>query len=665
MMRDGQAMPRGPETRLCGRDGEMSLVREFLHRPDQDGSPVSRRLPALVFSGARGSGKTALLGELARLMEQNVPFARLDCERIGPGSAQQSLAAVAFQLSRPCKDYGVLEFPRFITGELALRPNLDVTNWQQARAEIDAALAQYSDISDPPELLHELAGEVLTSVPGLSSIPGMNTLGQRSLSLVVSVINAVRRRRGLPRDGRQWYGHQDKGLSGDALNVLVDLNREARQQDAQDSRDGVGELLWAAFLADLREGFRAGRQRDRRTLNCALLLDNVEAAPGIEILTGLLKARRQRAAFADAEADPLTVVATTRTGLSGRLADIGEHPVPTESVTVSSVAGKPSPEGKRAPAARLVRLDDLTAEHVGNMVAALGPHLSSSRRIATVVHGFTLGHPRATRLLLDTIAEHDLGTAELSRLLAMPVPRESEAGPAALADLLLEDLLQGTPADVVEDVVTSAAARDLDQAYRLATYSSLLPGAHHRHAVVFDPALWSRPEPDGTRTMPVVLRRLLLRRLVGRREHHADWASVHGWLRRRCEQHDDETGELHHALALGEVEFVSRRLAKLLGEQDIADWLELLRSLRMVPNALAPTDSPIDRVRELSRWAAPADQPIAALARLVAALWTDADPLSRGDGRALHTEIAADLDEIAPYAGDGLGPMRAEADKFR
>ncbi len=55
---------------------------------------------------------------------------------------------------------------------------------------------------------------------------------------------------------------------------------------------------------------------------------------------------------------------------------------------------------------------------------------------------------------------------------------------------------------------------------------------------------------------------------------------------------------------------------------------------------------------------------LAAVARLVVAVWTAADPLLV-PGRELRGEIAADLDQIAPRSGEGLEAFRAEADRYR
>ncbi|WP_243793905.1 ATP-binding protein [Saccharopolyspora gloriosae] len=650
----------GRESVLYGRSRELLLVREFLLRPERGGVPVSRPVPVLAFTGTRGSGKTALLDELAAGLEQNVPFARLNCAQLGGSSPQKALAALAFQLSRPCKGYGTLEFPRLITGQLALGANLDVTRWKNARQQVENELTAYPKISDPPQFLATLASEVLSAVPALGNVPGVVTLGRHLPGLVVGGLNALSRGRRERGDGRKWFGHQDKGLGRDPIDVLVELNHKARSDDGVQE---VGEVLWAAFLADLRDGFRRGRHADRRTLNCAVLFDDVDA--GLELLSGLDVAHRQRGPLAVDDPDPLTVVATSsKSTLIRRLSATGEEAVSIEAAGYKDYAQRVS--GRHRIGTYVVRLDDLSAETVGTLVAALGPRLSDTRRITALVHGFAHGHPRATRMLLDAMAELRLDPTGLDAVLDAPMPDESGDGAGRVADRMLATFLADVPSDVVEDLVTCAAARNIDQALRLARYRPLLLGTGDRNSVVFDGTLWSGVDGAGARTMIPVLRRLLLRRLADRAEHErADWASVHGWLRRWCEQDQDQAGELHHALALGEVEFVTRKLADLLDQVSAGAWLDLLRSVCAAPSSGGNVLPPVERVRELTRWALPRDLPVAPLARLVVALWTVADPFNGTRYRELDSEIAADFDDIAPYAGDGLAVLRAEADKYR
>ena len=96
-----------------------------------------------------------------------------------------------------------------------------------------------------------------------------------------------------------------------------------------------------------------------------------------------------------------------------------------------------------------------------------------------------------------------------------------------------------------------------------------------------------------------------------------------------------------------------------------ATWLALLRSVCAAPSRDTGGRAPVERVRDLTRWVMPRDLPVAPLARLVAAKWVAADPLGGARKHELNSEIAVDLDDVAPYARDGLPELRAEADKYR
>lgn len=650
---------------LYGRDRAIELVREFLARPEHSGVPRSRRVPVLVFTGARGSGKTALLAELAHRLEQKVPFARVDCETTDADTAGEMLSALAFELNRQCGRYGRLAFPRLITGQLAIATaNVDLSARARAREQIRHALEEYRKIDRLRDFLADTAPKVLSAVPGAGGLPGVSTAGRYLPDLVLRGLVSWRRgRRVVLGEGQDWYGHQDRGLHWDSLDVLVDLNRWAAHPDIATNRQAVGDLLWAAFLADLRADFRTGRRADEWSLNCAVLIDNIDTAAGLRLLDGLITARRDHAAFAADDSDPLTWVATSRGALPARVVAAGEVVPTAEQASYADYL-----ERGTGPIDRgwyPVMLRDLTRDEVGNMVSALGLHASGDRQVTAGVHGFTGGHPGSTRLLLDAIAERPELALDLPALLASAEP--GVLGPASrtVEDRMRDELLDGVPGGVLADLVACAAARDADQASRLAAHSGLLTGPPGVRAAIFAPELWTPPAGETkVSVLRPVLRRLLLRQLAARStEDPAGWVPVHEWFRRdRCEA-GDEAGELHHALALGMVEPVARRLCDLLGVTDVATWLALLGSVTQAPNRLPHDRAATVWFGELTDWADPRDLPLAPLGRLVAALWIAADPLGGAGRRDLHLEITAAYNDIAPYSRDGRAVLRGEAER--
>ncbi|MGH3977236.1 MAG: hypothetical protein ACRDS9_28570, partial [Pseudonocardiaceae bacterium] len=146
------------------------LVRELMAREEVGGRLRNQRFPVLVVEGFQGAGKTALVAELARSLDQNVPYARLDFEAEKHASVPQVLSALAFELSRKCPRYGALRFPRFIVGQLVMGLELDLTIHAQARGQVMAVLARQRGIDTIRDVLVETAGTALNAT-GSSGLP--------------------------------------------------------------------------------------------------------------------------------------------------------------------------------------------------------------------------------------------------------------------------------------------------------------------------------------------------------------------------------------------------------------------------------------------------------------------------------------------------------------
>jgi hypothetical protein len=167
-------------------------------------------------------------------------------------------------------------------------------------------------------------------------------------------------------------------------------NRKASAANDTNGQREATELLWAAFLADLRHGFRHGRRAGERSFNCIILLDNVDTPEGVTFLEELVAARRKQTAYQRQDADPLTVVATSRGTLVERVIEFGD----------STGDGDWLDEWWHT-----AMLDDLSGDEVSNMVAAVELRRGSRRRVTAMIYQFTQGHPSSTQLLLDVVAE--------------------------------------------------------------------------------------------------------------------------------------------------------------------------------------------------------------------------------------------------------------------
>ncbi len=626
-----------------------------------------------MFTGPHGSGKTALLDKLEEWLQPLAPYARIDCAADDLSFSPRVLSALVFELNRTAGRYGRLAFPRFITGQLVLRQDLVTDDRARACDQVRQVLAEYRNIAALRDFLVEI-GEDTWTVLHHGQPPPVSRTGVRYLAkLVLNGLIASRLgRRVLLGKGLDWYGHQGRGLHRDPLDVLVNLNVQGHDLATGDNAREVSALLWAAFLADLRDDFQAGRHAADWPLNCVILVDNADVTGDSSFLDELITARRRHAAHSPADPDPLTVLAASRGALSARVTP------PGETIPLADQAGyqqylRWSQEHRLPQWWYPVRLRPLTEDEVGNMVAAIGFHGTDQQFLVPALYRFTGGHLGSVRLVVDAIAVAPPGPVSLPDLLA----RRPGADRTALEEELLGQFLPGLGKDTVEDLVTCAAAWDIDRASRLARHGGLLVGPQSGASALFAPELWVTPEGGGPAVLLPVLRRLLLRRLAARRAGRADWPTVHAWFRDDCAKENDEAGELYYALALGEVVPVARRLASQLPGGDAVSWLRRLHSVSAAPNKLSRRQSrsglgqpaaAADRIRELTAGTDPRDVPLAPLARLVAALWIAADPLFASHHKELgdlYNEIQDDFDLIAPFSGNGLAVLRNEAARYR
>jgi hypothetical protein len=378
---------------LYGRADAVALVRELMARPEYGAAPSGTRCPIVVFEGPAGSGKTALLGGLAGLLDRRVPYAHVDAEAVDMVADRPAvtrlLAAAAFQLARRNRRYGALPFPRLIVGQLVVRLALDPVNRDaamrlpvtdanrdRAAAEVTRALATHRGVDGFTRALQEVAGDVLRQIPGGGRLP--TGLVTRGLGFVAGRLTswAPSRRFVLGRY-QNWYGHQDdparrrQATPDESIQELVTLYHWARHLEDPDSEQRINGLLFQAFFADLREAFQTRQGAGKWPLNCVILLDNADGPLGTAFLKELVEARRARVGGPGAT-DPLTVVAASRGELLGSVLE-------TDHLTVRSVAPvllEGHPWWVRWP------LRNLTFDEVGAMVAALRLPDGNNRRLA-------------------------------------------------------------------------------------------------------------------------------------------------------------------------------------------------------------------------------------------------------------------------------------------
>lgn len=619
-----------------------------MERELRRGATRSLSHPVLVFEGARGCGKTALTAALAHRLDQRVPYARVGFEQHRAATVPEVLSAIAFQLGNTCDRYGSLRFPLLTIGRLVMRADLPDSR-PEARDAIRKLLAARVDLDAMRAILWDAAGALAPVLapddPVTAVVRAIARIG------IEAMLRMIRRAKSLSPD---WYGHRDRGARRDPFDVLVDLNGWAKEAQTRQ----INELLWEAFVADLRDNFQNSSHAFEMTLNCVVLLDDADTPLGQEFVNGLVDARKDRLVRGNEPADPLTVVATSRGEL---LASVP----PRELVEFTGAESEHelTYDGHDEPNwwCRYT-LPELSERETGVLVSTLVPatdgnaQLIDNHQLTPMVYGLAGGHPASTALLVRAMHERPLEHGDtLAVLLDHPEPgRDPDRQP--LGDSLRQQLLGEFTEDTYEDLVTCAAARTKQHASLLAASGELLVGGINSYREIA-PVLWPASGGAG----PVVLRRMLLRQLAARGDDDtANWTTVVDWFRARCHDDGDEEGTLHYAMAAGDIVTACDGLRQRLATDDSGDWVRLLRSVTSVPRR--PTDSgvsPMDQLR------AAIDKRSQRLTRLVVARWIVFDPFVSNRRRALHRQIAADYDFVAGLAQGDPEPLLNEADYHR
>lgn len=622
---------------LQGRDRAVALVREFATRPERRGLPSTRRAPIVIFTGPKGCGKTALLDALADGLRGRTPFARVDCAAMKSTTAWEVLSLLAFDLNRHAAGYRSIPFPRFITAQVAIAAQIDGPG-QAARTRIREALENARRVDQLRTFLVNLAQDVTGVVPGVGSVPGVATATRYAPNLVLDGLVSWRRgRRVVLGEGLDWYG-----TGNQAYDELVRLNLLTREDASEAERKEATELLWAAFLADLRAAFAKARTW---SLNAVLLLDDVDTLPGRLLYRALADARR-------GEDDPLTVVATSAGG-------VARHVAPDEEIPFAEQAGFDDylerRQGEYERDSYPVALRDLTLDEVKDMVSDVaGPRLRTSRRaVAAQVYRFTRGHPAATAVVVKAIGDNTSGVTSVRSLLGSRWRGPVDKDPVTVEQRLLRALLGEPSAVVLATLTACAAARDVEQADELAR--SELVSAPHGQVGLVPPELRVHDPDTGRVVMLPALRNLLVRRLAGDRTR---WTAVHTWLRDNGRAAD----RTYHALALREVGEVVERLVALL--PDTRAWFAELDAATAAPDDLDTDEADPAQVPAAADQSGPADEPGRTIARVVVALWAANDPLSTADRADLYRSAAWDLKTLAQRPGLSRNDFRKAAEQW-
>ncbi|THV37018.1 hypothetical protein [Glycomyces buryatensis] len=591
--------------------------------------PESERPPVLNFTGPPGFGKTTLLRQLDKWYEadEEPPHALVDSSDYPKlEDLPKMLEEIKFQLGRRSPGYGRIPFRRLELALAVTEQPVDFTDQGHAYRRLKRLTRKASRSRRVPEVGGGVLGDVFQS---LVQMP-LALLRTPVEMIVTAAISFLMSRPLARRRFQKWFGHRDQGRTIHPEDALAHLNRTAQTPRLFRERD---ELLVDAFLADLRDAYGRGRLSRPGWLSCVVLLDNADSRVGTQFLRHFRHLRSQLQHTA-ARAEPLLVVTASREPIGGASMEV--HPVPA-----------------------------FTENDVEWLASDL-PEVDEQEWLPKLIHQ-TTGYPAAAAALVRTACAKPESATGIDALLA----QASTDGPdhRSLEDRLYQDLVNHLlvesgplpfPDAALDAFITFSAARNQTEADHLAKA--------RKGSVLADPALilqsdlWS--EESGT-AAHALLRWLLSRRLARRGDGEWSWKEVHATLRVWCRTRGDLAGELHHALAGGDLAAVSKVLADRLSGQDLEGrWLDLLREVTKAPRQGGDgTGEPYSRQVALAKSIMdPARPQLAHIAHLVAGLWLAASPTTGSERRSLHRQISLDYRQVAPYA-DRPADLIEEADR--
>ncbi|QKG25401.1 hypothetical protein [Actinomadura verrucosospora] len=641
--------------RLYGRENGLRLAGELLRlRP---GAPAGEP-PALIFTGSGGAGKTALLDAVEERLEERAPHARLDGIALQGSSVPDILAALSLELNRRSGRLDGLRFPRLLVGRMVMDEPLIraavgvAADPGKARPEVRRILDGYRDPGALENFLSRLAGAVVPSVAAGAAGAMVDAASADVISRVLSDLmsNGLRfptfvRRRSELEKGESWYGAGTEGLD-----ELVKLN--VRYHDYAKYQGWVDQLLLEAFLADIEDEFTNGPAADGG-YKCAILVDDAEGA------AAFIRAL-QSAGAARARTPPIGVIAAVRGGPAARSLAGGAGS--TSLTEIDAPAAFSDPAVRRLP----VALPDLTLKQTEEMAREAGFY----DHTAEMIHRFTAGNPHATARLVRAAAECDGERPDVGTLLARPYDPADDADPGQpIGERLVDDFLSAFSPRQREHLITTAAARDQDEA-QFITAALLSPDDA---GFVLRSDVWQPARGAGPETLPAVLHGLLARRLAERVSGGTTWDALHARLRPAEPGHgltaEEEIRDLYHALALGDLPHVTRRLAALLTEMRGTAWLGLVATVTAAPRRTPAVRDPSGEAERLARTVDAEDIPRLrnprAMAVLVAGLWIAADPFTGPARRDLHIAIGAAYDLIAQDARSESAELNDRAEAHR
>ncbi|MFH8468707.1 hypothetical protein [Streptomyces sp. NPDC017991] len=604
--------PPGLAPRLVG-------LRPFQHGHSPGEHP--KEIPFVVFAGARGLGKSAVLAELRAAYEGRTPLALIDCEAdrfAGPPAGRphevwspvaQALVTIAEQLAEPVADAGRIPFPRLAAGLLAVAAG----GWNdrdvpRVRREAERILLLNDTGSWVGGHTSRWVGRVTARLtdpltgPPPGTGPVVEPVVEAALETFSEGVSPTHRRL---RKAAAWYRDHPNADGSPKLGLLLLSGHFRAGGDARTHAEGH---LVRALLADLDDAYGGSLPRGHRPGRPVVLIDNAQTTPGIGLIGAVLRDR------ADGIADRVAFFA----GLRGH-----GHPALRNAArsTLCELARTRDwkPGGTASSRALLVPLSPLSPDDTPRVVETACRGLAVPSRLPGAAHRLTGGSPLGTTLFAESARQNlprgagtpgELLTADLVPQEAHGAHEQREARDGRPAYRELLDRL--TPDGRQDELALLAVAHDRESACALA--AARLPGDFGAVGVL---ALEARLAEEGVPSVPgqfvgdPFLRALLLLGLHRGDPDHGTWkaahrtlvahytdipatpdgpkdSSGHGQGRDPGPEEQRTLYRLHHELALGAAEPAVTYLRDAFPRHDTKAWLRALVFLASAPYHLAP-----------------------------------------------------------------------------
>ncbi|MFE9453562.1 hypothetical protein [Streptomyces sp. NPDC006739] len=570
--------PAGLVPRLVGLRPNQHRAHPFEHPKEP---------PLVVLTGARGLGKSAVLGELRDAYQGHTPVALIDCAEpqfAAPPADRpeeswspvtQGLLVVAEQLAEPVTGAGRITFPRLMSGLVAVAAG----GWGDAdseriRREVERILLLNEGGSWVSGFAGRWAGKVAAKVVAAATGTGPLVSGAIEATLE-SVAEGFTSRR--HQKASVWY-RTYPNAGGNAQRGLILLSGHFRADGT--SREHAERHLVRALLTDLTEAYTGVLPRMRRLGRPLVLVDNAQSAPGPELIEAVLRDR------ADGGTDQVAFVAARRgDGRRAALRGAVRRELP-EVARRSDWTPDPAVPSSRA---LLVALTPLTPDDTLHIVGAVCDEIPVPPQLPHATHRLTGGNPLGIGVLAESAAQHLPAADSLGELLTADVRlHEDRDGVPAYRELL--DRL--VPADRLDELTVLAAAHDHDSACALA--AALLPddfGPADVRALQTRLAEEGLPGAPGQFVGDPFVRTLLLLRLHLRDADHSGWRRAHETLIAHYAPGEGDGGDdperaryrLYHELALGSPDSAVAHLRDTFATAGTRTWLRTLRFVASAP----------------------------------------------------------------------------------